>query len=231
MRLSIIIPAYNESGTIKQVLDRVADADVLDWEKEIIIVDDGSTDNSKVKMQNAKSQFKIQNLNIIRHEKNLGKGAAIRTALNYATGDYAIIQDADLEYDPAEYKILLEALEPKAGAIFGSRELSPQRRGYKHYVLGVKILTGFANLLFGSNLTDIYTCYKLISLPLLKSLNLESNGFEIEAEITTKLLRRGIKIKEAPINYSPRRFAEGKKIRALDGFEGIWTILKYKFLN
>ncbi len=223
MKLSIIVPALNEEKTIGQVLDQLAELNFIGWEKEVIVVDDGSTDNSKIKMQSAKSQGKIQNL--IFHEKNQGKGAAIRSALEVAIGDAVVIQDADLEYDPAEIQNLLEAYENGA-AVFGSRNLHPERTGYPHYVLGVWVLTKLINILYRAHLTDSYTCYKLIPRDVMKSLDLQSRGFEFEAEVCVKLLKKGIKIKEVPIRYSPRRFAEGKKIKARDGLIGLWTIIK-----
>ena len=224
-RLTVIIPVYNEEKTIAQVLARVAALNFLGWQKEIIVVDDGSRDNSKVKTQNAKQQYKIQNLQILEHEKNQGKGAAIKTGLKHATGEAVVIQDADLEYDPAEIQSLLSEFDGRT-AIYGSRNLHPERRGYPHYVLGVWLLTQLINLLYRANLTDAYTGYKLFPLSLLKSLDIESHGFEFEAEVTCKILKSGYNIKEVPIRYFPRKFTEGKKIRFEDGLIGIWTILK-----
>ena len=225
--LSIIIPTYNEEHTIARVLERVWKQPLGQWQKEIIIVDDGSQDNSKMEIQNAKIQFQIQNCTILSHEKNRGKGAAVRTALTHVTGDYAIIQDADLEYDPAELPKLLREIDATGtNAIFGSRELAPQRRGYTHYVFGVRLLTALANTLFGAQLTDIYTCYKLIPASVFKSLPLTSNGFEFEAEVTALLLRHAITITETPISYMPRTFREGKKIRFVDGFRGAQALLR-----
>lgn len=215
MKLTIIIPAYNEAATIEGVLEKVAAAPTDGWQKEILIIDDGS-----------EQPVKIKNFPIMRHEKNLGKGAAIKTGLKNAVGDYVLIQDADLEYNPNDYQNLLSALSEKTPVVYGSRNMGNTNRGYPHYVLGAKILTGFTNLLFGSKLTDVYTCYKLIPTSLMKSLNIQSDGFEMEAEITSKILKRGIAIKEIPISYNPRKFKEGKKIRFKDGLVGLWTILK-----
>ena len=230
-KLSILIPAYNEEKTIAHVLDKVMAQNYAGWEKEIIVVDDGSIDNSKVKMQNAKLQLKIQNLLLIQHEKNLGKGAAIRTGLGKISGDAVIVQDADLEYDPADIKLLLDELDHGADVVFGSRELQPERRGYWHDVLGVRFLTWLVNLFFGAKLTDVYTCYKLFRADVIKDINIESRGFELEMELTVKTLRMGFDIKEVPIHYYPRKFSEGKKIRAKDGLKGIWTLLKYRFFR
>lgn len=218
MKLSIIIPTYNEGGTITEILERISDARLpSDWKKEIIIIDDGS-----------RQPLKLKNHKIIRHEKNQGKGAAIKTALKYAEGDYILTQDADLEYDPSDYKKLLQAIDYKTPVVYGSRNIGSTNKGYLHYVLGAKILTSFINVLFGSKLTDSYTCYKLIPSSLIKSLDIKSNGFEIEAEITAKILKKKFPIKEVAISYNPRKFKEGKKIRFKDGLKGLWTILKYR---
>lgn len=228
--LSIIIPVLNEEQTIAEVIRRVAAQDLGTWEKEIIVINDGSSDNSKIKIQNAKLQFKIQNLIYIEHPTNLGKGTAIKSGLAAATGDAIIIQDADLEYSPAEFPNLLAELEnhPEAAAIFGSRNLKPRRHGYAHYVWGVAVLTWIINILYWTRLTDSYTCYKLFRSNAIKSIPLQSRGFEFEAEITCKLLRGGRQIREIPIDYFPRSFAEGKKIRFRDAVKGVFTILKYR---
>ncbi|MBU4466677.1 glycosyltransferase family 2 protein, partial [Patescibacteria group bacterium] len=161
--------------------------------------------------------------------KNLGKGSALRTGFGVATGEAIIIQDADLEYSPDDWPKMLAELEKSSdiSAVFGSREMNPERKGYWHYVLGVRFLAFLINFLFKSNLTDPYTCYKLFRAELIKGILLESNGFEIEAEMTVKILKQGGKIKEVPINYYPRKFSEGKKIRVKDGLVGIWTIIRY----
>lgn len=226
--LSIIIPVYNEEATIAEVLGRVAAADTAGWEKEIIAVDDGSADNSNGKIQNAKVRFRIYNCTLLSHPVNCGKGAAIRTGLAAAGGDAVIIQDADLEYDPADWPRMLEEFEKYGGkaAVYGSRELAPERRGYAHYVWGVRILTGIANLLYGARLTDVYTCYKLFPLDVLRRLPLSARGFEFEAEVTARLLRQNTPIVEVPIRYRPRTFSEGKKIRWRDGLIGLWTLCK-----
>ncbi|MEK7178270.1 MAG: glycosyltransferase family 2 protein [Patescibacteria group bacterium] len=222
-KLSVIIPVFNEEKTIEKVINTVWQQPLENWEKEIIVVNDCSTDNTEKILDDLKNKFDFI---LLKHQKNSGKGTAIKTALPRAAGGYVIVQDADLEYDPADWPKMLKELEnPKIKVVFGSREMNSKRRGYFHYVLGVRFLTFLTNRLFGGNLTDIYTCYKLIPSELIKSLNLSSSGFEIEAEITTKILKRGIKIKEVPINYFPRSFKEGKKIRIYDGLIGVWTIL------
>jgi glycosyltransferase involved in cell wall biosynthesis len=224
-KLSIIIPVLNEEATLKKVLEQVSQAPVLEYEKEIIVVDDGSTDRTGEILDDSKERFSSI---ILRHDKNLGKGAALQTGLKAVTGQAVIIQDADLEYDPQDWpKLLKELDQPNIGAIYGSRNINPEKRGYFHYVLGVWFLALVNNFLFGSKLTDTYTCYKLFPADLIKSIPLESNGFEIEAEVTAKILKRGLVIKEVPIKYSPRKFFQGKKIRFKDGLRGLWTIIKY----
>ncbi|MDP3093794.1 MAG: glycosyltransferase family 2 protein [bacterium] len=225
-KLSVIIPVFNEEKTIVQVIEQVLAQETGEWQKEIVVVDDGSTDSTGEKLKAFSGRIKV-----FRHGKNLGKGAALQTGFTAATGEAVIIQDADLEYDPADWPKMLEEFErdEKLVAVYGSRELSPKRRGYFHYVLGVKFLSFLVNLLFGSHLTDVYTCYKLFRTDFLRSLKLESNGFEIEAEITCKTLRARGKIKEVPIGYFPRRFSQGKKIRVRDGLKGAFKIVKFRF--
>lgn len=227
-KLSIIIPIFNEESTIEEILEQVERAPVFGYKKEIIVINDGSSDNTKKILKNLKEKY---NLIILEHKKNMGKGKALQTGFEAVTGDAVIIQDADLEYSPNDWQLLLKELNgSKIGAIYGSRNINPEKRGYFHYVLGVKLLTSLSNLLFKAKLTDIYTCYKLFPAHLIKSIKLDNYGFEIEAEMTAKILKKGLIIKEVPISYSPRRFKQGKKIRFKDGLVGIWTIVKYKFL-
>lgn len=222
--LSIIIPVYNEEKTIAKILSRVAEINLGPIQKQIIIVDDGSTDKTAEILKKFGSEYLI-----LRHPKNQGKGATIKTALSHATGEYTIIQDADLEYDPADWSKLINAIHKNAAAIYGSRNLGKTGRGYLPYYLGGRSLTFLTNLLFGSRLTDINTGYKLFRTDFLKSLNLKSNGFEFCEEVTCKILKRGGLIKEVPISYRPRTFKEGKKISFKDGLIGIWTIIKNRF--
>ncbi len=220
--LSIIIPAFNEEKTIHQVIVRVLEQKLNGWGKEIIVVDDCSTDKTFEGIK----PF-LGSITLLKHNANRGKGAAIRTGLTAVSGEAVIIQDADLEYDPADWPRLLKELDnPKTMVVYGSRNIAPERRGYFHYALGVKFLTALVNLLFGSQLTDVYTCYKLFRSSVIKSIALTSSGFEFEAEITTAILQRGLAIKEVPIHYYPRSFREGKKIRFRDGLIGIWTLIK-----
>jgi len=196
------------------------------WEREIIVVNDCSNDKTAEVLESLRGEF---NFILLNHSENLGKGKAIRTALSRVSGDYIIIQDADLEYTPSDWPHLIQELEnPEVKVVFGTRE-GAERHGYFHYVLGVRFLTFLTNLLFRSRLTDIYTCYKLIPSELMKSIPFASSGFEFEAEITAQILKRKFIIKEVPINYFPRSFEEGKKIRFRDGIIGIFTIIKNRF--
>lgn len=223
-KLSIIIPVFNEKNTITEVLRKVFAVPVLDYAKEIIIIDDGSTDGTSIILENLQERFPFR---LISQPENQGKGTALRTGFHQASGEIILIQDADLEYDPADWEKILKVFKnPTVSVVYGSRNLRPKRRGYRLFVFGVAFLTKLINLLFKSDLTDSYTCYKAFRRETLKKIELNSVGFEIEAEITAKILKAGEKISEVPINYSPRRFAEGKKIHWPDGLKGIWTILK-----
>jgi glycosyltransferase involved in cell wall biosynthesis len=216
--LSIIIPTYNEEKTISKVIESIETV-FKDAPHEIIVVDDGSTDQTKTICASHK------NIKYLRLDKNSGKGKALRVGLTYATGTFVAIQDADLEYHPA----ILEEIYHQAReniAIYGRRD---RKQGYFWNRVGNILISWFCNFLYGSRLFDIYTCYKIIPLKILKSLKLSAEGFEIEAEITAKLLRANIGIVEIPIAYSPRTFQDGKHIRARDGFIGIWTLLKNRF--
>lgn len=222
-KLSIIIPVFNEEKTISAVLEKVLANKIDEIEKEIIVVNDGSTDKTKEIIQPFLSK-----ITLLDFSQNFGKGNAIVQGLKKSTGDFVIVQDADLEYDIEDWqKMVLEIKKDKTiSAVFGSREMQSQRKGYFHYVFGVRLLTFLINLLFGSKLTDSYTCYKLIKKEVLNKINLNSKGFEIEAEITCKFLKNKEKIIEVPINYFPRKFSQGKHIRAKDGILGILKIIE-----
>jgi len=218
MKLSVLIPVYNEGASVADIVARVAAVDV---DKEIIIVDDGSVDATPGILRD----LVVDDLRVIHHPENRGKGAAIRTALEAATGDALIIQDADLEYDPQDYTRLLETFADKgADVVYGVRDLSGQRF-YMRW--GNQLMTLATNLLFGTRLSDMETCYKLVDRELMQSLGLRSDGFDIEGEITAKLLRRGLRIHEAPIHYYPRY--EEKKLSPWDGIPTLWALIKYRF--
>ena len=223
--LSVVIPVYNEVDTLGQVVRRVQAVGI---EKEILIVDDASTDGSAEVAQRLAGE--ADNVSALRHERNLGKGRALRTGFARATGDFVIVQDADLEYDPADYlKLLNPLLEGKADAVYGSRFLTASEHRvlyYRHY-LGNKLLTMLSNLATDLNLTDMESCYKVFRRDLLQSLVLEEDRFGFEPEITSKIAKAGARVYEVGISYHGRTYAEGKKIRPRDGIWALWCIAKY----
>jgi len=225
MKLSIIIPVYNEEITIKEVLTKVLKQTLI---REVIVIDDGSKDKTLDVLKKIKSQD--SKVKIILHPENLGKGAAIRSGISKVTGDYLLIQDADLEYDPEDYKYLIKKASQKK-VIYGSRLLTKNPHAYRSTYLGNVLITKFCNLLFGTRLTDSYTCYKLLPTKIARSLNLSSNGFEIEAEITGSLAKRKIPIEEVPISFKPRTYKEGKKIKTQDALKGFLMFLKIKLVD
>jgi len=234
MTLAIIIPAYNEEKTIHLLLDKVLSVDLINnIEKEIIIINDCSADNTKKVVEAYIADHKEANIQLFSQEKNQGKGAAIRKGLELITGDFVIIQDADLEYDPKDYNPLLQHLiSHNLTVIYGSRFLMrDNKHSYQTFYIGGRIVTLFTNILFLQRLTDEPTCYKLFKTELIKSITLRCNGFEFCPEVTAKIAKRGIKIVELPISYFPRSIEEGKKIKWTDGLEAIWTLLKYRFRN
>lgn len=227
MKLSILIPVYNEKDTLGRIINSLKPLPV---EKELIIVDDCSTDGSREILN---SQYKNQpGVSIIFHKENMGKGAAVKTALKEATGDYAIIQDADLEYNPQDQLLLLDTAEKeKVSVVYGSRFLKTWRvTSFCHFLVN-SFLTAVTNILFRCHLTDMETCYKLINIEVFRGLDIESDGFEIEAEITAKLLKKGYDIIEVPISYKGRNYHEGKKITWKDGFITLGALFKYRFLS
>jgi dolichol-phosphate mannosyltransferase len=231
MRLSILIPAYQEEATIAEILRRVAavDTESLGFEKQIVVCDDGSTDRTAALA--AAAAAADPRITLVRHEKNQGKGAAIRTALAAATGEYSLVQDADLEYDTADYPALLNEVKRGARAVYGSRFLrTPRPAGMRtaNYVAN-RMLTVSANLLYGMAISDEATCFKLFETALLRDLALTCTGFEFCPEVTAKLGRRKIPIVEVPIAYTARAVEEGKKVRWTDGVEAMWVLVKNRF--
>jgi glycosyltransferase involved in cell wall biosynthesis len=226
--LSVLMPVYNEKNTIRQIIEKVQQVSI---DKEIIIVDDCSTDGTREILKQDYNQ--IKNIKLIFHESNSGKGKAIRSGLDFTRGEITIIQDGDLEYDPLDYpKLLQPILNNSLDVIYGSRFLnSENKHSYGRYYLGGRLVTWVTNILYGQKLTDEPTCYKVFRTELLKDLNLQCERFEFCPEATAKVAKRGIKIFEIPINYYPRKIEEGKKIRWTDGLEAIWTLLKFRFIN
>ena len=225
MKLSIVIPCYNEKHTIHQIVAAVKAAPVVD--KEIIVVDDCSTDGTRDILKSEISKLVDK---VVYHEVNQGKGAALRTGFKHASGDVVIVQDADLEYDPQEYPILMDPIiKNKADVVFGSRFVGagPHRVVYFWHMIGNKFLTLLSNMFTNINLTDMETCYKMFRREIIQSINIEENRFGFEPEITAKLARGNWRIFEVGISYYGRTYAEGKKIGWRDGFRAIYAILKY----
>ena len=228
--LSVIIPAFNEERTLAQVLDRVL---ALPLKPQIIVVSDGSTDGTNAIIRHYETEHGIVGVIC---PNNGGKGAAIQAGLQHATEPFTIIQDADLEYSPEQFDLLLApVLANQAKVVFGSRNLQHPhvRKNHFHYVrfwLGGKVVTLVANLLFGAHLTDEPTCYKLFPTSLLKQMNLRCRGFDFCPEVTAKAWRLGYRIHEVPIHYEPRDMSEGKKIRARHGIEAMWVLLKFRLM-
>ena len=220
--LTILVPVYNERTTLAAVM-AIVSGTLPD--AQIVYVDDGSTDGSaKILDADARPQ------DIVLHQKNGGKGSAIRAGLAKATGAYTVIQDADVEYDPKDIRLLLDcAMHCPGSAVFGSRFLQPNPNIYRRYLWGNKVLTLILNILYGANITDSYTCYKLLPTPLFQALDLTANGFELEAEICAKCLLKGIPIEEVPISYHPRTLEEGKKIGWKDAWKGLKMMVRLRW--
>jgi len=236
MKLSILIPAYNEARTIEQILSRVVEAPLpKGWELEVIVIDDCSADDTVARVERFIARRGGGRVVLMRHERNQGKGAAIHTGIRRASGDYILIQDADLEYDPSEYMRLLEpVLVADADVVYGSRFMGgrPHRILFFWHSIGNKFLTFLSNMCTNLNLTDMETCYKLFRAELLKSLTLREKRFGFEPEVTAKISRiPGIRIYEVGISYFGRTYEEGKKINWKDGVHALWCILKYGFLR
>jgi glycosyltransferase involved in cell wall biosynthesis len=228
MKLTVVIPVFNEKNTIQEILRRVQAVDV-GIEKEIIIVDDGSTDGTREILQPLASPA----VKVILHEKNAGKGGALQTGFSHADGDIVLIQDADLEYDPREYPVLLEPiLDGRADVVYGSRFLGGPHRVlfFWHYVAN-KTLTTFLNMLCNLNLTDMETCYKVFRKEILQKISLKSKRFGVEPELTAKVAKLKCRIYEVPISYSGRDYAEGKKIGWKDGIAAFFHIVRFRFFD
>ncbi|MBV8050659.1 MAG: glycosyltransferase family 2 protein [Acidobacteriaceae bacterium] len=220
--VSVIVPVYNEVQHLEQLLQAIAQSPV---DKEIVIVDDGSTDGTREKLLALAPSARMA---ILCHETNCGKGAAIRTGLQHARGDYVLIQDSDLEYDPQDYPALLAPLQAGvANVVYGVRKDRPER-GFRFY-LGARLLTHLTNLLYRAGIHDEATCYKVFRRSLLREITLECRRFEFCPEVTAKICRLGEKIHEVPISYHPRSREQGKKLRYSDGWAAIWTLIRFRF--
>lgn len=223
MKLSVVIPVYNEINTILEILRQVKDAPV---DKEIIIVDDGSTDGTREIL----NEIKDDNIRVILNDRNRGKGFSVRKGFEYVTGDMVIIQDADLEYYPDEYPILIQKIiEGKADVVYGNRFLGARCVFHFYHYLGNKLLNLIANFLYDTNLGDLMTGYKTFRADMLRMLNLHADGFEIEAEITAQIFKRKLRVYEIPISYNGRNYDEGKKITWKDFFRSVYWLIKCKF--
>lgn len=226
-KISILIPVFNEVNTLQKILEKVENTDFCNLEKEIILIDDGSFDGTK-------DLYKNLPYKVLYHEKNMGKGAALRTGFKEATGDIVVIQDADLEYEPKDYQELIQLiLDDKADVAYGTRltGVKPSRAFMFHHLLGNKFLTLLTNILYNTTLTDMETCYKAFKRSFLNGIEIKSNRFDFEPEITAKVLKQGARIYELPISYYGREYNEGKKITWKDGFSAIWTLVKYRFTD
>ena len=227
MKLSVIIPVYNESKSIEEILRRVQATDLAN---EIVVVDDGSVDGTRDLLKKLDGKKHVR---VIMHDKNQGKGAAVRTGLDAATGDVLLIQDADLEYDPRDYPLLLKPIqEGLADVVYGSRFLGGSRRVamFWHMVANY-MLTFMTNILYNTILTDMETGYKVFRRKVVQDMPLHSKRFDFEPEFTAKVLKRRYRIFEVAITFNPRDYAEGKKIKLKDAFEAVWTLLKYRFVD
>jgi glycosyltransferase involved in cell wall biosynthesis len=227
MKLSVIIPVYNEVKTIDEIIRRVKATGLVN---EIVIVDDGSTDGSRDLLAKLNE---TESVKVIYHESNMGKGQAVRTGIQNTSGDLILIQDADLEYDPREYPVLLRPIqEGIADVVYGSRFLGAGRRPVLFWnMVANKILTFVTNILYNNILTDMETGYKLFRREIVQDITLHAHGFEFEPEFTVKILKRKARIYEVPITFNPRDYSEGKKIKMKDAFIAMWTLIKYRFVD
>ena len=231
-KLSVIIPVYNEEKTVEKVLDYIF-RKKFPLELEVLVVNDGSQDKSEEIIKNFIKRYKAKSKKIkikLFSKKNEGKGSAVRLGIKMAKGDIIIIQDADLEYNPDDYnKIIKPIIDGKEKVVYGSRFLKKHKPLYKIYYLGNKFLTLLTKIIYGTNITDMETCYKVFRSDVIKSIEIKSNKFDIEPEITAKILKRGIRIMEIPISYTTRSVKEGKKIGWKDGLKAIYTLIYWRF--
>ena len=227
MKKPVMIPAYNEKDTIDEIIKRVQETNIID---EILIVDDGSTDGTREILKNYQDKNGIR---VVLHDKNSGKGASVRTGIKEATGDLLIIQDADLEYNPEEYPKLFKPVEDgMADVVYGSRFLGQARRPILFWnMVANKILTFVTNILYNNILSDMETGYKVFKRDMVINIPLHAKRFDFEPEFTAKILKRKFRIYEVPIAFYPREYHEGKKIKAWDAFEALWTLIKYRFVD
>lgn len=228
MTLSVIIPVYNERDTIDEILRRVEAVGLVD---ELVVIDDCSTDGTRERLQEIQAQH--PQMRLLQHDSNQGKGAAVRTGIEAASGELILIQDADLEYDPRDYPALLKPIEEGiADVVYGSRFLgAPRRATMFWHMVANKLLTLMTNILYNSILSDMETGYKLFRREIIQDIPLRARRFELEPEVTAKLLKRKIRIYEVPISFNPREYAEGKKIGLKDAFEAVWALIKYRFVD
>ncbi len=226
-KLSVVVPVFNERNTLVEVLRRMRAVELPDGiEREIIVVDDGSNDGTRDVLR----QLGDSTVRIVLHEKNQGKGAALRTGFAHATGEFVLVQDADLEYDPEDWpKLLAPVIRGRARVVYGSRFTGERRNMLLLHWIGNRFLSMTTNVLYNTTLSDMETCYKLMERRLIEDMHLQSSRFDIEAEMSAKILKRGVRIYEVPISYSGREFDEGKKITWRDGFSALYTLIKYRF--
>ena len=233
MKLSIVVPVYNEVHTLEELVRRVLAVDV-GMEKELILVDDASTDGTPELFDRIRAEHPDQHIEVLMHAKNRGKGAALRTGFDKAAGDIILVQDADLEYDPRDYpKLLTPILEGRADVVFGSRFVGSDahRVLFFWHMLGNKMLTLLSNMLTNLNLTDMEVCYKVFRAEILREFTLKSDRFEFEPEFTAKVAKAGCRVYEVGIRYAGRDYSEGKKITWLDGVKAIFAIVRYRFFD
>ena len=226
-RVSVIVPVFNERSTVAEIVRRMRSVE-LPIEREIVVVDDGSDDGTGAVL----TQLRDSTVRVIAHPQNRGKGAAIRTGLESATGDLVLVQDADLEYDPEDWpRLLAPVLKGRARVVYGSRFTGERRNMLFLHWVGNRFLSLVTNVLYNSTLSDMETCYKLFDRRVLDGIQLQADRFDFEPEFTAKVLRRGIRIYEVPISYAGRELSEGKKITWQDGVTALWTLVKYRFVD